>query len=56
MIIGPCTIVTGGPEPHVLEEGAVRIESQGAAVTAWVRSRDLEYRVMLGAELGQFQG
>ncbi|HTM57873.1 MAG TPA: amidohydrolase family protein [Candidatus Udaeobacter sp.] len=26
MIIGPCTIVTGGPEPHVLEEGAVRIE------------------------------
>ncbi len=25
MIIGPCTIVTGGPEPHVLEDGAVRI-------------------------------
>ena len=26
MIIGPCTIVTGGAEPHVLEDGAVRIE------------------------------
>ena len=26
MIIGPCTIVTGGPEPRVIEDGAVRIE------------------------------
>jgi len=26
MIIGPCTIVTGGTQPHVLEDGAVRIE------------------------------
>lgn len=25
MIIGPCTVVTGGSEPHVLEDGAVRI-------------------------------
>jgi cytosine/adenosine deaminase-related metal-dependent hydrolase len=26
MIVGPCTIVTGGLEPHVIEEAAVRIE------------------------------
>ena len=26
MIIGPCTIVTGGAEPRVIEEGAVRVE------------------------------
>jgi len=26
MIIGPCTIVTGGRTPHVIEDGAVRIE------------------------------
>lgn len=25
MIVGPCTIVTGGPEPHVYENGAVRV-------------------------------
>ncbi len=25
MIIGPCTVVTGGPEPQVLEDGGVRI-------------------------------
>lgn len=25
MIVGPCTIVTGGPEPLVYENGAVRV-------------------------------
>jgi cytosine/adenosine deaminase-related metal-dependent hydrolase len=25
MIIGPCTIVTGGAEPHVIEDGGVRV-------------------------------
>ncbi len=25
MIIGPCTVVTGGREPHVLEDGGVRV-------------------------------
>ena len=26
MIVGPCTILTGGLEPHVIEDGAVRVE------------------------------
>ena len=25
MLIGPCTVVTGGTEPHVLEDSAVRV-------------------------------
>ena len=26
MIVGPCTILTGGPQPHVIEDGAIRVE------------------------------
>ena len=26
MIVGPCTILTGGPEPRVIEDGAVRVK------------------------------
>jgi cytosine/adenosine deaminase-related metal-dependent hydrolase len=31
MIVGPCTLVTGGPEPRVLDDAAVRIEGSHIA-------------------------
>jgi cytosine/adenosine deaminase-related metal-dependent hydrolase len=31
VIVGPCTIVTGGREPHVIEDAAVRIEGSHIA-------------------------
>ncbi len=41
MIVGPCTIVTGGPEPLVYEDGAVRVV--GAHISALGKLGDLAH-------------